>query len=147
MPPGKTEGQVLRALQGHKMVAGGNAPGKGHARSPDPGGVVFPWAVGRKTGVTSRAFDPFRVGPCRGAFSGGVAPGYCMDPLRGSRMDRSEDVLGAPKASKTPSGPLGLSYSIETSNSSSFWRTQRSAAKNLALDFSAEKHRAMPSVS
>ena len=34
VPRGKTEGQVLRALQGHKIVAGGNAPGKPHARSP-----------------------------------------------------------------------------------------------------------------
>jgi len=57
-----------------------------------------------------------------GGFSGGVAPGYCIDPLRGSRMDRAGDVLGAQKAGKTPSGPLGLNCSTETSNSSSFGR-------------------------
>jgi hypothetical protein len=34
VPRGKAEGQVFRALQGHKTVAGGNAPGMGDARSP-----------------------------------------------------------------------------------------------------------------
>jgi hypothetical protein len=37
-------------------------------------------------------------------------------------MDSAEDVLGALKAGKTPSRPLGLNCSTETSNSSSFWR-------------------------
>ncbi|MGB7590007.1 MAG: hypothetical protein WBO19_02045, partial [Terriglobia bacterium] len=73
---------------------------------PDPGGVVFPWAAGRKIGVTSPEIDPAPAGSdlVGGASSGGVAPGYCMDPLRGSRMDRSEGVLGAQKAGKAPSG-------------------------------------------
>jgi hypothetical protein len=44
-------------------------------------------------------------------------------------MDRSEDVLDAQKAGKTPSGPLGLNCSIETSNSSSFWRAHHRVAQ------------------
>jgi hypothetical protein len=106
---------------------------------PDPGGVVFPWAAEGKSGVTPTGFDPFRVGPCWGRVSGGVAPGYSIDPLRGSRVDSAEDVLGRKKAGKTPSGPLGLNCSTETSSSSSFWRAQRSEAKNLALDFTTDK--------
>jgi hypothetical protein len=35
-------------------------------------------------------------------------------------MDRAEEVLEAQKAGKTPSGPLGLNCSTETSNSSGF---------------------------
>jgi hypothetical protein len=60
-----------------------------------------------------------------GAFSGGVAPGYSLDPLRGSRMDGAEDLLGAQKAGKTPSGPLGRNCSTEKSKSSSFWRAPK----------------------
>jgi hypothetical protein len=37
-------------------------------------------------------------------------------------VESAEDVLEAQKAGKTPSGPLGLNCSTETSNSSSFWR-------------------------
>jgi hypothetical protein len=57
-----------------------------------------------------------------GAISGGVAPGYLIDPLRGSRVDSAEDILGVQKVGKKPSGPPGLTFSKETSNSSSFWR-------------------------
>jgi hypothetical protein len=32
-------------------------------------------------------FDPFRVDPRWGTSSGGVAPGYYIDPLRGSRTN------------------------------------------------------------
>ena len=84
---GMTESWVSRALQGHKIVAGGNAPGKCDARPPDPEGVALRWAAGRKTGLMSPGFDPFRVGAGWGRFSGGVAPGYSIDPLRGSRTD------------------------------------------------------------
>jgi hypothetical protein len=35
-----------------------------------------------------------------GAFSGGVAPGYSLDPLRGSGVDSAEDVLGGKKRLK-----------------------------------------------
>jgi hypothetical protein len=35
-----------------------------------------------------------------GTYSGGVAPGYCIDPLRGSRMDSAEDVPGRKKQEK-----------------------------------------------
>ena len=35
---------------------------------------------------------------------------------------------------------------METSNASSFWREQRSGAKNLALDFSAEKQQGDPAL-
>jgi hypothetical protein len=33
-PRDRTEGQIFRALQGHKVVAGGNAPGMREVRSP-----------------------------------------------------------------------------------------------------------------
>jgi hypothetical protein len=46
-------------------------------------------------------------------------------------MDRSEGVLGAQKAGKAPSGPLGLNCPIEASNSSSFWRASESNRGNL----------------
>ena len=35
-----------------------------------------------------------------GAFSWGVAPGYSLDPLRGSGVDSDEDVLGGKKRLK-----------------------------------------------
>ena len=41
--------------------------------------------VGNSAGVT-HSFDPFRVGAVRVPFSGGVAPGYLIDPLRGSEI-------------------------------------------------------------
>ena len=84
----------------------GQRPRNARRSIPDPGGVVFPWAACRKMGVTSPEIDPASAGSdlVGGASSGGVAPGYCMDPLRGSGMDRSEGVLGAQKAGKAPSG-------------------------------------------
>jgi hypothetical protein len=43
---------------------------------------------GRKTGGTSQNIRPFQGRTwLAGAFSGGVAPGYLIDPLRGSRLD------------------------------------------------------------
>jgi len=43
--------------------------------------------VGRKTGVTSRRLDPAPAGSdlMGGAFSGGVAPGYYLVPLQGTK--------------------------------------------------------------
>ena len=78
----------------------GQRPRNARRSIPDPGGVVFPWAAGRKIGVTSPEIDPAPAGSdlVGGASSGGVAPGYSMDPLRGSRTDRSEGVLGAAEA-------------------------------------------------
>jgi hypothetical protein len=35
-----------------------------------------------------------------GTYSGGVAPGYCIDPLRGSRPDSAQDVLGRERQEK-----------------------------------------------
>jgi hypothetical protein len=95
---GKAEGLVFRALEGHKIVAGGNAPGKREVGSSDPEGVELPWASGCKTGVAPAGFDPVRVGPCGGRASGGVAPGYSNDPLWGSRIDSAEDAPGALEA-------------------------------------------------
>jgi hypothetical protein len=83
---------------------------------PDPERVALPWAAGHKTGATPPGFDPFRVGPRWGAISGGVAPGYYIDPLRGSGMGSAEDMLGAQKEGKTGSDRLGLNCSTETSN-------------------------------
>jgi hypothetical protein len=40
-------------------------------------------------------------------------------------MDGAEDLLGAQKAGKTPSGPLGLNCSTEKSKSSSLWRAPK----------------------
>jgi len=85
--------------------------------------------------VTPPGSDPSADGSdlVGGAFSGGVAPGYSIDPLRGSRLDSTEDVRGAQKAGKKLSGPLGLNCSTERSNSSTFWRAEPSVAKNLLL--------------
>jgi hypothetical protein len=92
-PHGEIEGQVLHALQGHKIVAGGNAPGTRDVRSPtlkgsNPGGVTRVLRPGDHANSTLSGSD--LVGD---TYSGGVAPGYCIDPLRGSRMDSAEDVL------------------------------------------------------
>ena len=42
MPQGKTEAQVFRALKGHNIVAGGNAPGMPGIRSPTLKGSYYP---------------------------------------------------------------------------------------------------------
>ena len=39
--------------------------------------------------------------------AGGVASGYCIDPLRGSRMDGAKDVPGAQKAAEFHNGEVG----------------------------------------
>jgi hypothetical protein len=41
-------------------------------------------------------------------FSGGVAPGYCMYPLRGSKRDNAEVILERQKGAQVFSRPLGL---------------------------------------
>ena len=117
-----TKWQVFRALQGHKIVAGGNAPGMRRVSAPTLKGSYYP-ARGPKTGVTPRRFDPAPAGSdlLGDAFPGGVAPGYCIDPLRGSRMDSAEDVPRAQKVGKRPCDTIGLICSTETSNASSFW--------------------------
>ena len=71
VPQGRTARWVFRALQGHKIAAGDDAPGSCGSRSPDPGGVVFIRGAGWRTGVTLPGFDPFRVDPsCAPAFRG-----------------------------------------------------------------------------
>ena len=75
----------------------GQRPRKSRRSCPDPEGVALPSTAGLKTGVTPPGFDPFRVGSGWGTFSGGVAPGYCIDPLRGSRAEftpRASNGLG-----------------------------------------------------
>ena len=88
--------------------------------------------------MTPPEFDPFRVGLVEGTYSGGVAPGYYIDPLRGSRMDSAGDLLGARKAGRRPPDPLGLSCSAETSNASSLGRArQKKLAMTLAIGVAA----------
>ena len=50
-----------RALQGHKIVAGGNAPGKRGASSPDPEGVALRRAAGRDGDSTLSGLDSVGV--------------------------------------------------------------------------------------
>jgi hypothetical protein len=76
--------------------------------APDPEGVAPFWAGGRRIGVRPPGFDPFRVAVLGGAHSGGVAPGYCIDPLRGSWIGSAEDVLGVHKALKSGCGIAAL---------------------------------------
>ena len=64
----------------------------GHVRCPtlkgsNPGGVTRLWRPGDQANTTLSGSDP-----ARGTYSGGVAPGYCIDPLRGSRTDIAEDI-------------------------------------------------------
>ena len=48
-------------------------------------------------------FDPFRVRPLLGStFSGGVAPGYYIDPLRGSMTSGPEGFFRACSAPPFP---------------------------------------------
>ena len=68
-----TKWQVFRALQGHKIVAGGNAPGMRRVRAPTLKGSYYP-ERGPKTGVTPPGFEPFRVGPCGGHVFRGRCP-------------------------------------------------------------------------
>ena len=76
-----------RALQGHHIVAGGNAPGKLVRKPTDPGGVAEARAKALCLVAISFLFDPFRVGHDESPFSGGVAPGYFINPLRGFSED------------------------------------------------------------
>jgi hypothetical protein len=108
--------------QGSSPSADGQRPRNARRSFPDPKGVALPPTAARKAGVMPGTFDPSRVGRCGGPFSGGVAPGYYIHPLRGSRMGSAEEVLGAQGAGKKVSVPFALSSSTERSNSSSFWR-------------------------
>jgi len=86
-----------RALQGHKIVAGGNAPGKRHPHSPTPKGSNSRGPQDARPAW--RHPDSTLAGSdvMGGASSGGVAPGYSIDPLRGSSMDSAGDFRGAKK--------------------------------------------------
>jgi len=66
---------LRRALQGHNIVAGGNAPGRLTRRPPDPEGVVEARVNVSCPVASLYLFDPFRVG------RGGVA-GYRWRCLR-----------------------------------------------------------------
>ncbi len=50
---------VRRALQGHYIVAGGNAPGRLTRKPTDPGGVVETWVEAPST-VTTSLLRPFQ---------------------------------------------------------------------------------------
>ena len=62
--------------------------------------------------MTPSGFDPFRVDLVGDTLSGGAAPGYSIDPLRGSRVDSAEDILGVQKAGKKASGPWVAQTSV-----------------------------------
>ena len=112
----ETEGQVFRALQGHKIVAGGNAPGCATF-------VPRPWR-GRITlsrGMPS-GFDPFRVGTCWGRVFRGRCPRVLYRSPPGIKGGQCRGRSRPQEAGKTPFGPLGLNCSTETRDSSSFWR-------------------------
>ena len=100
----------------------GQRPRNAPRSCPDPEGVVLPPAGGPRPAL--RHADSTLSGSdlLGDAFSGGVAPGYCIDPLRGSRMDSAEGVPRAQEAGKRPCDTIGLICSTETSNASSFWR-------------------------
>ena len=85
-----------RSPQGIYRVAVGKgallAPAAHGSRAPDfpdPEGVAFPHVGRQTTGGAATGIDPYRVGPLLGAFSGGVAPGYSIDPLWGSDAQRA----------------------------------------------------------
>ena len=59
---------LRRALQGHDIVAGGNAPGRLTRRPPEPEGVVEARVNVLCPVASSYVFDPFRVG--RGGVAG-----------------------------------------------------------------------------
>ena len=69
------EGEFNRwcALQGRKVIAGGNAPGMSRDDITDPEGVGF----------NARRATPSGSDLYFSLLSGGVAPGYCIVPLRG----------------------------------------------------------------
>jgi hypothetical protein len=74
------------------------------ARRPIPGPHRRPMALGR--GRHER-WGVRRIRPCqgrtrKGTFSGGVAPGYCIDPLRGIAGWRRPRVLGVCDLPKGP---------------------------------------------
>jgi len=69
------------ALKGHQAVAGGNAPGRVPTRRPTLQGSQMRVRGGRTLLRQGLFSDPFRVGGM--GVSGGVAPGYYMNPLRG----------------------------------------------------------------
>ena len=79
--------ELLRALKGRKIVAGGNAPGKRVIRLPTLKGSHY---------LGPQDAKPVRYHPDStlsgsdlvvGTFSGGVAPGYYIAPLRGATTD------------------------------------------------------------
>ena len=87
---------IFRALWGHQIIAGGNAPGKRNVHSPTLKGSHHP--VPRDAGLTGRHRDSTLSGSdlIGRTFSGGVAPGYYIDPLRGSRMDSADKFFRQP---------------------------------------------------
>ena len=76
----RPKGQVFRALQGHKIVAGGSAPGMLEARSPTLKGSHYPELWDAR--AVSQGFDPFRVGPCGAGFPGALPPATLLIPSR-----------------------------------------------------------------
>ncbi len=103
----------------------GQRPRKAPRSFPDPEGVALPWAAGGMTGVMPPGFDPCRVGVGWGDVFRGRCPRLLYRSPAGIKDGPCRGGSGAQKAGKKPSRPLGLTCSIEVSNSSSFWRAKR----------------------
>jgi hypothetical protein len=79
----------------HYLSAYGATPPEGATLVPRPWRGRITLSCGTQDRRYATRIRPFQGRAWSGgAFSGGVAPGYCIDPLRGSRMDSGEDVLG-----------------------------------------------------
>jgi hypothetical protein len=84
----------------------GQRPRKAPRSSPDPEGVELPRAAGRKIGVALPDSTLSGSDLVEGTFSGGAAPGYCIDPLRGSpggRRDGKTITVPAPLSRRSTS--------------------------------------------
>ena len=75
----------LCALQGHQTIAGGNAPGQMASEEPTLQGSHGDGTLVRAARLERRV-TPSGSAAQGGSPSGGVAPGYYMDPLRGSNL-------------------------------------------------------------
>ena len=78
-----------RALQGHHIVAGGNAPGKLARKPTDPEGVAEARVKALCLVAISFLFDPFRVGHDEVAFFRGRCPRLLYESPSGIRRHRN----------------------------------------------------------
>jgi hypothetical protein len=78
-----TPRSLSEAPQAHELVAEGNAPGERPAWFSTLKGSNQV-ALGRAYALQARSMRPLQSRFSQGALSGGVAPGYLIDPLRGA---------------------------------------------------------------